>query len=570
VAEILMEGEGFDGPAAAEALRAAWTAARARIEGRHAEIEAAGAGPDRLMLNTAPRDIHPMLTCPPTRPAEEAIYGVYEARGKILMQWNRDMKPVPMTSEALATVTDLSGHEKLALLSHPEQRIARLREGYALRQNAYNERVGVMVGVPLPDPDWIAFSYAGLQDGLDLPTPDPQLIARDGTLGSLHVNRERGELALSLTRGRQRPLIRIESVESSPYRKGNGGPAIYRPGSATVFKTVADLDLQLARVLALLVALDPDMTGVAVPQGDGAISGHALLTHPALVGLDVPAGLWPFLRALLGAPYDKAKREAEAQEARTAKKLAKRDVYEDVADTLPDGRIVGKLRKGFTFQGVPIDATSSYMACAKFGVVSTVPPKGRAKPRRSIEPVSGLSKPRPLTKTHLAKLPPIEDPSALRLQHDGDLGGRERDAVELIHRMSFFIAAGEPNPLLSVPPKIMLTELRDPRDCSARVTRLDGDGARRGVAFAVEVAADGSYSTWQTGAGFGWLTLEGAHHSWLRPARIDAKLCLPDDHRAVIEGLIGSEVSGAAEREAALAALASLWERGPKARITTA
>ena len=556
------------------ALLARWAKERARLEARQAEIAAMGQLAERVELDRSAKRHAPIVTCPPTRIAKQELhgsrkrqlYGVRFNRSALNFVYQGDLDPVPLTAEALAPATSLSGHEKLELLSAPDRLLGQLREGFLTRPNIVDPRA-----VPVPRDGWIAWykwNTIRLEDR-DHDRRKVEVHTPSGARGEVAVWDYQDDGAFATVRA-----FDADGAHSIQIRTGDTNlngcrppPSIERFKGQSAFPSLETLDATLRLALEFLVAVDPRVDDVRMAPVEHVLDDAALAAHPLLAGLDVPARLRPILAILLGSPYEAARREAEKEATRKAQKMAKREAVADIADGLPDGAVVGKVDRRQGTHGRLFNTVSGGIEnSTRLGIVRTLPPSGRGRrTRRVIEPIRGFTAPRALTKTHLARMPVLDVPTALRGLHDAFLGGQRRDLNETAFRLSLRLTGGAANPLLDGTTDIR--EIDAAGDLRLRHTLMAGDAGCWAQAFAVTCAERHHSEPLFTGAGFVVTVVDGKAEHYLRPALIDGELCLPKEHRAILGEAVAMHLPDQAS--AALAALDALWDRGPRARKVT-
>ena len=323
---------------------------------------------------------------------------------------------------------------------------------------------------------------------------------------------------------------------------------------------MAELDAMLRLLLEMLVVADLGVEDVRIQPGKRVLSADEVAAHPLLAGLDLPTGLVAPLAAILGSPYDHARRVAERAEARTVKKAASVQAAERIVDDLPEGTLLGRFdRLDYGGPG-EMDAISVLVANkTKFGIVRMrKSPDGGVAPRRVIAPVNGIDKERPLDPARLARMPVITDPLAMREMQDYFAGGSIRDHVEAAFRFSLRLDAGERNPLLGTGGQV---QHHAAEEFALRHTSIPGTAGTWVEAFAVTDTAASRFASLFTGVGFIVTAHKGAAEYYLRPARVAGKSVYPDEHRSIIEAGIREHIPKHAA--AALDALDMLWSRGP-------
>ena len=546
-------------------LRALWAVERARLEKRQSALLKKGRLAQRLVVCRDGGSYQPVLIAERTRIARnrggssgmgDHPYGMRLEDGaprSVNLAFN---KPVPLTQKDLAGIAGISGHEKLALLAGADSPDPRMREGFRSGPRA----------VPIPREGWIAYG-GGSRDAVEVHTAE-------GAKGWVSVDRPRlysvsqdidPYLSLSADGAGRGHSIRIHtSNRISGIQKP---PSIKRKHGGGGFPSVAELDAMLRLLLEMVVAADLGVDDVRIVPGKRVLSADEVAAHPLLAGLDLPAGLVAPLAAILGSPYDHARRVAGRAEARTVKKAASLETAGRIVDDLPDGTLVGRLDTHDFDRSDPADVVHVQVSNrTKFGIVRTRPaPNGDGTRYRVVAPVHGTSEERPLDVKLLARMGVIGDPLALRHMQDAFAGRMARDHVETAFRLSFRLRPGARNPLLDGAGNAKNEGAEG--DLILRHTISPGDGRTWAQAFAVSNEPRGLHDPLATGAGF-VITVQGEEvEYYLRPARTQGRSTLPDEHRVAIEGALRRHLPDRAP--AALRALDVLWSRGPHSEACT-
>ena len=309
-------------------LGSRWAEVRARLEARQAEIAADGLLAQRVELDTHPPNIAPIVTCPVTRIArrdpaqiqDRSRYGIRYAYGKLKLVEQRNITILPATGEALSSIANMTGHEKLALLSNSPQLLDKLRAGFLSPSKNTRPRA-----VPIAREGWIAWNrwdvvHPGNQEW------EKGLVQAHGPHGARadiqiigYGREERSHLRL-IAYGQDRNSLEIRLGNVSGQLKPF---SIVRRHGRPAFPTVEALDAMVRLAIEVLCALDLNLTGLVLGPGH-VLTDDEVSAHPLLEGRNLPRRLRPFLGKVLADPYESARTEAAKQAARSGRKAAKR------------------------------------------------------------------------------------------------------------------------------------------------------------------------------------------------------------------------------------------------------
>jgi hypothetical protein len=525
------------------ALIARWQSRRSWITQRLFQIEAEGLMPDRLKLiirSSTPDQpsAHLALISKWTRLAKEQdfIGLIYQGEGRGSGSVRRKLDSCEsieaITQERLAIVTDLSGHEKLALLAGDESKYLEL----------------------LSKPFTI-YAQSGIgRSAFALPFPDGDAIGEVTEswhhLHSGHVHFANGDElriwsgSVSWTPADDHPGLKINL-------DAGDGIVIERMANETRFKTVEVLDRHLRRAIEIMLLVDPEWPQKTLAKCTGSFDP----THPVIDGIDVPPRHQAFVGTVLSEPYRKARETAEAFAAWRDKRKTKEQAVADVPFTLPDGAIFGRRDCS------KLKRLQETRFNTEFHRVVTISEPGAKRRKRALACLDSNARVRPVTPKHIAnfKFPRLMDPNSLWLLPDVVIGFHSRDVIEAAFRVSFDLPGGALNPFLQAKAEIFGVETENPA-IRIRVTKIDTDTGYTLRAFAAlreaEYRTGGGWILQQGSSGIAFLTDPSGDHVHFRPSGIGWKSWLPKDERpllaAAMSRLCAADPSRAARYVAAL------------------
>lgn len=367
---------------------------------------------------------------------------------------------------------------------------------------------------------------------------------------------------------------------------------ISRIGNEPRFKTIDILNEEVANVIQLLILVHPRQT-----FDPAALNPEPLVpSHPALKGVELPTDLIPIASVILGAPYQAARAATKRWMARLEKKERHLLEMKDIAKTIVDGTILGR-----------IDTSTDELKRNKsrLALVHTIDPKG-AKRKRQLRALCGFENARPCTAKQIARFEQLSSPDALALVHDYQLRRHDRDKLEAAFRLSFKLEPGARNPILEADmewvysaaaseqrPKTKIiryvgqffTDIKEqdvpenPKlDTGGQITLLPSgiegwhlrltdarptqDIALWSAALAPINLAESTPSRMRTGAGFMALKVGDSVNFHLRPALCEDLPSFPETHFDELKRAIDVALAGSPDRkERYLRELGELWAR---------
>ncbi|WP_460275522.1 hypothetical protein [Celeribacter sp. ULVN23_4] len=496
-----------------------WAAERARLEARWQEIEGMDVSLDEVVLGTTHNLASPALVYRSTsmrrkynRYVRDDIWGVFwDASGKPdSVDRHSGMTFQPLTQENLATVSVLSGHEKLELLADSGRatlnRLRRLFEEMRL----FN--ASSLKAVDLDD----AFAL------------NNEIYFTNGRYSSFHAGRRQKNSNLIVRLEDDKAGIWLDTSKTGMIQLGRNVTSDKR------FKSKAALDEWVRSLIELILAYDPDLS-------DEFLSGLKLGAfdpkHPLLKGLFVPPKHHSLIGTILGKPYEAAKASAERFAARNVKKAEKAEAANDLAKEIADGAIFGKIE--FSRWGDLSALYGGKFQGTKLWRVRTRPAPSNRRMREMASFTGG--KPRPLTPKQMSRLPLLTKPNALARLSDAALGGDDRDVIEAAYRLSFDLPGEARNPILEAEAQVNVTPSQD-QTWALRTTVLDFENTTL-LGLSVCFPRRDSYNDYhKTGAGFCIMMHDGQGYSWARPAIYNNGYQAPSHHHDVILHVLQKKV----------------------------
>lgn len=505
------------------AFEALWTKEEERLRARWAEIAAEGLSPEKVMLGTDYRTVSPVIVYCTTglvnrirhsNRADKDVWGVRrKADGKIehVASYHNLTFKEP-TQENLVGLTQLSGHEKLELLSGVNAAAYKVLRGSF---DQYRKRVENFRAVDQTDlvVDGSDVYYANKQSGIL----------------SVYTSHNPPNFYCRLNGAKPNTGIRVELSGSK-----DKGRALVLERNVTNERRFADrttLDHWVREVIEMILAVDEVVPLEIIGQANAnPFDG----VHPILKGLTVPPRHQAFIGAILGRAYEKAAKSADRWAARRAKQADKEESLSDLAKTVVDGAIFGKIDRRKV-----LDTESycwSYGNTTKLFQVKTVSAPGTRR-KRQMQCFSGGINPRPVTTKQLARLPQLTAHEALHLAHEFQFDG-SRAQIEMAFHLSLHLKPGSENPFLNA----QINEITISEASNLRLAYVEARSYRAMAISGEKVKFNFMEDVLpKTFAGVIVLLLLDKLEVYVRPALYGRGASAPEDQRAALEDALRSQ-----------------------------
>lgn len=522
--------EGMEGAASELDLRGVVMADLAvsiqRVRDRWAENARNGHQVERFTINDRASRLQLMLAAPSTAMGSTEVFGVeqdYHTPDKFRRIWSSGTHPKhlrPVTQEALAKQTALSGHEKLQILSGEETpTLAAARQSFDKERFGYAYRDDKAVAVPGHDVS-ASDSVRRGQNGFYL-----SLVFKNGDCATIEATE---------TQYKDRPPNRSFSIhhkmEELALNLGSHGGRSANPfaltgGQNTVTRipSFAEMDLNFRTLFERILLLDPVWPHWVLDQCTVAFDPE----HKALGGLKVPPRHQPVIATLLDKSYAKQTKKTERHIAKLTKKFNSEKAAADDPKSIADGMVYGDIKTG----RLKAWENAKIVPHVRVYSVQTTSAPGDKRRKRALVPIgpaSGMNH-RPFTPKQIARLTRYEKPDALRLFPNIFLGHDKRDLYEAAYRVALEGLSGTENPLLQGQESIVEIDTDHP-EFAVRWTEVEPTDGYGLTAFSV--IQPRPPQRWgrpeiPTGAGFACLTTPKGDMLYLRPSFIGEKTHMP-------------------------------------------
>ena len=522
-------------------FRASWKKCVLRLSEHWVKIDGETPWVNRFSMLQASHDSYVGLAARMTRIGCDEIYGVLRGPSGRYFQISQIKGAVPIAFFTEASVTALPSARTIDLQTPGRgDDFERARSSFDLHRTSGTVR-------PIDAPGCVAWETNITEDAVKFTVQ-----FSDGDVGScmFFVDETASPLRFHAS-FRERGA----SIGIFVYFDDDGVAKIERSATHEKrFSNLEELDRHLNGVFKVLLALDLPFTRKLAAEKSTPFPS----SHPSLTRLNLCEAQKPIIQAFLGKPYKKASERVAKRQRTTAVVADKVARGTELQKTLADGRVLGVVDHPDVKSIEPFLLNKSRLG----QICRTVTSAGKS--RRVIKPLYGFNNSRPFTAKHIAKLPPIGSCDDLSNLHDSFLGCDNRDFVETSHRLSFYLGAGEKNPLMEGRTDIKhIGPFND--GLRIRVTRMLGDRRHHAVAFSVVPnVALSEMELWKTpitGAGFAALVMGNESMFYARQAMTGLVATCPEAHRQAIVFAINLEARTPKQAGDWIAAFEQSWIR---------